>query len=190
MFIHFCFHCIRLYHHFHSSTVFITFTHLESQFFLFTYIVSCIQRYCHIRSPPSALHTSTVSLPLIIISSVHFYCHLHSHSTCPCGACTGMVKAHTGTGLLILCLYRPCMGMIRVSLPLRVSLFFSFCLLLLLFFVCLLIKDLIGSQSYSDDVTLNILLSVYIFQHTVTRLLLNLENTSHFFQLGHNFCMK
>ena len=30
--IHFCLHCIRLSHHFHSSTIFITFTHLESQF--------------------------------------------------------------------------------------------------------------------------------------------------------------
>ena len=41
-------------------------------------------------------------------------------------------------------------------------------------------KDLMGSHSYCHDMTLNILSSVYIFQHTVTRLLLNLENTSHF----------
>ena len=40
--------------------------------------------------------------------------------------------------------------------------------------------DLIGSHFYCHDVTLNILSSVYIFQHTVTRLHLNLENTSHF----------
>ena len=45
---------------------------------LFTFIVSCMQRYRHIRSPPSSLHSSTLSLPLIFISSVHFYCHLHS----------------------------------------------------------------------------------------------------------------
>ena len=78
---------IQRFHHVHSPW----------QSILFTYIVSCIQRYCHIRSPPSALHTSTLSLPLVIISSVHFYCHLHSHSTCPWGACTGMVKARTGS---------------------------------------------------------------------------------------------
>ena len=96
----------------------------------FTYIVSCIQRYCHIRSPPSALHTSTLLFPLIIMSSVHFYCHLHSHWICPCEACTGMVKARTGTGLLILCLYRPCVGMARVSLHSGFALFvcFVFCL--------------------------------------------------------------
>ena len=45
----------------------------------------------------------------------------------------------------------------------------------------LLMKDLMGSPSYCHGVTLNILSSVYIFQHTVTRLLLNLENTPHFF---------
>ena len=49
-------------------------------------------------------------------------------------------------------------------------------------FVFLLMKDIMGSHSYCHDVTLNILSCVYIFQHTVTRLLLNLENTSHFFQ--------
>ena len=48
-------------------------------------------------------------------------------------------------------------------------------------FVCLLMKDIMGSHSYCHDMTLNILTSAYIFQHTVTRLLLNLENTSHFF---------
>ena len=109
MFIHFCFHCIRLFHHFHSSTIF---HHVHSPWKV---------RYCHIRSHPSALHSSALSLPLIIISSVHFYCHLHSHSTCPCGACTGTEKARTGTGLL--CLYRPCMGMVKVSLPSRVCFF-------------------------------------------------------------------
>ena len=36
----------------------------------------------------------------------------------------------------------------------------------------LLTKDLMGSHSYCHDVTLKILSSVYIFQHTVTRLLL------------------
>ena len=41
-----------------------------------------------------------------------------------------------------------------------------------------------GSPSYCHDVILNILWSVYIFQHTVTRLLLNLENTSHFISKG------
>ena len=52
----------------------------------------------------------------------------------------------------------------------------------LLFLFCfLLMKDLMGSHSYFHHVTLNILSSVYIFQHTVTRLLLNLENTPHFF---------
>ena len=44
-----------------------------------------------------------------------------------------------------------------------------------------------GSHSYSHDVTLNILSSVYVFQHTVTRLLLNLENTSHFFSKDTTF---
>jgi len=91
---------------------------------LFTYIVSCIQHYRHIRSPPSALHSWTLSL-LLVFSYVHFYCHLHSHWTCPCGACTGMVKARTGTGLLTLFLYRPCMGMVRVSLLSRVCFCFS-----------------------------------------------------------------
>ena len=67
---------------------------------------------------------------------------------------------------------------------------YGFAFFVLLLFCFVNEKDLIGSQSYSHDVTLNILSSVYIFQHTVTRLLLNLENTSHFFQLGHNFCMK
>ena len=131
-------HCIRL-SSFSYTSVFAAFVFLSLSFIhhfhhvhspwgsvLFTYIVSCIQRYCHIRSPPSALNTSTLSLPLIIISSVHFYCHLHSHWTCPCGACTGMVKARTGTGLLILCLYRPCVGMVMVSMPSRVCLFCFF----------------------------------------------------------------
>ena len=45
---------------------------------LYTYIVSCMQRYRHIRSPPSTLHSSTLSLPLIFIIFVQFYCHLHS----------------------------------------------------------------------------------------------------------------
>ena len=40
--------------------------------------------------------------------------------------------------------------------------------------------DLMGSHSYCHDVTLNILSSVYIFKYTVTKLLLNLENPSHF----------
>jgi len=35
-----------------------------------------------------------------------------------------------------------------------------------------------GSHSYCPDVTLNILSSVYIFQHTVTRPILHLENIS------------
>ena len=110
------FSSLSFIHHFHH-------VHSPWESVLFTYSVSCSQRYCHIRSPPSALHTSSLSLPLFIISSVHFYCHLHSHSTCPYGACTGMVKARTGTGLLILCLYRPCNGMVRVSLPSRVCFF-------------------------------------------------------------------
>ena len=42
-------------------------------------------------------------------------------------------------------------------------------------------EHLMGSHSYCYDVTLNILSSVYIFQHTVTGLLLNLKNTSHFY---------
>ena len=37
-----------------------------------------MQRYRHIRSPPPSLHSSTLSLPLNFISSVHLYCHLHS----------------------------------------------------------------------------------------------------------------
>ena len=110
--LHSSFSSLSCIHHFHR-------VHSPWESVLFTYIVSCIQRYCHIRSPPSVLYTSTLSLPLII-STVHLYCHLHSHWTCPCGACTGMVKASTGTGLLILCLHRPCMGMVRVSLPSRV----------------------------------------------------------------------
>ena len=40
----------------------------------------------------------------------------------------------------------------------------------LLFF---LMKDLMGSHSYCHDTRLNILSSVYILQHTITRLLLN-----------------
>ena len=52
----------------------------------------------------------------------------------------------------------------------------------LLFLFCfLLMKDVMGSYSYCHDVTLNILSSVYIFQNTFTRLLLNLENTPRFF---------
>ena len=117
-------HCIRLSHHFHSSTIFITFTHLESQFYSFissfAFNVTVTSAHLH------GISTSTLSLPLIIISSVHFYCHLHSHWTCPCGACAGMVKARTGTGLLILCLYRPCVGMVRVSLLWPVCFFFFF----------------------------------------------------------------
>ena len=58
---------------------------------------------------------------------------------------------------------------------------------LLFCFVFLLMKDIMGSHSYCHDVTLNILSSVYIFQHTVTRLLLNLENTSHFFSKDATF---
>ena len=53
--------------------------------------------------------------------------------------------------------------------------------LLFFCFVFLLKKDLMGSHSYCHDVTLNILSSVYIFQNTFTRLLLNLENTPRFF---------
>ena len=49
-----------------------------SESVLFTSIVSCMQRHHHIRSPLSSLHSSTLSLPLIFISSVHFYCDLHS----------------------------------------------------------------------------------------------------------------
>ena len=124
MFIHFCFHCIRLSHHFHPSTFSITFTHLDS---LFYSLISSVAFNVIVTS--AHLHTSTLSLPLVIISSVHFYCHLHSHWTCPWGACTGMVKARTGTGLLILCLYRPCMGMVRVSLPSRVCFFIVYFLL-------------------------------------------------------------
>ena len=78
-----CLHCIRLCRRFHSTssslpaTIFIKFTHL-SESVLFTSIVGCIRRYRHIRSPPLALQALTLSLPFIIISSVHFYCHLHS----------------------------------------------------------------------------------------------------------------
>ena len=50
----------------------------RSEWVLFTFIVSCMQCHRHIRSPPSSLHSSTLSLPLIFISSVRFYCHLHS----------------------------------------------------------------------------------------------------------------
>ena len=45
-----------------------------SESVLFTSIVSCMQRHQNIRSPPSSLHSSTLSLLLIFISSVHFYC--------------------------------------------------------------------------------------------------------------------
>ena len=51
---------------------------------------------------------------------------------------------------------------------------------LLVLFCFLLMKDLMGSHSYCHDLTLNILSSVYIFKYTVIRLLLNLENPSHF----------
>ena len=76
--LHSSFSSLSFIHHFHH-------VHSPWESVLFSYFVSCIQRYSHIRSPPSALHTSTLSLPLIIISSVHFYCHLHSHWTCPYG---------------------------------------------------------------------------------------------------------
>ena len=138
---------------------------------------------------PTALPLGQTGSLLIIISSVHFYCHLHSHWTCPCGACTGMVKASTGTGLLILFLYRPWLGMVRVSLPSRVC-FQCVCVCVCVCAcacVCVLMKDSIGRHSYCHGVTLNILSSVYIFQHTVTRLLLNLEDTSHFFGMGSIF---
>ena len=73
------------------------------------------------------------------------------------------------------------MGMVRSSLPSRVC-FLCFVFVVAVFlFVCLLMKDLMGSHSYCHGVTLNILSSVYVFQHTVTRLLLNLEKTSHFY---------
>ena len=45
-----------------------------SESVLFTSIVSCMQHHQNIRSPPSSLHSSTLSLLLIFISSVHFYC--------------------------------------------------------------------------------------------------------------------
>ena len=121
----FCLHCIHLSHHFHSCTIFITFTRLESQFYS---LISSVQfnvivtsAHLHRYSTHRHYHFHWSSF-----SSVHFYCHLHSHWTCPCGACTGMVKARTGTVLLILCLYRPCMGMERVSLPSRVCFFVLF----------------------------------------------------------------
>ena len=179
IFIHFCLHYIHLSHHSDSSTIFITFTS-PSESVLFTYIVSCIQRYCHIRSPPSALHTSTLLFPLVIISSVHFYCHLHCHWTCPCGACTGMVKARTGTGLLMLCLYQPCMGMVRVPLP---SWFF--------FFVLFIVNEGLNGKP--------LLLSWRHIEHFVVCVYFpthRYQTASEFrehialFQLGHNFCFK
>ena len=46
-----------------------------------------------------------------------------------------------------------------------------FCLFFVfVFWFVLLMKDLMGSYSYSHYVNLNIFSSVYIFQHTVTRL--------------------
>ena len=61
----------------------------------------------------------------------------------------------------------------------------ALCVSALTGFICfvlllLLMNDLMGSHSYCHDVTVNILSSVYIFQHTVTRLLLNLEITGNF----------
>ena len=50
-----------------------------------------------------------------------------------------------------------------------------------LLFLFFLNEGVNESHSYCHDVTLNILSSAYIFQHTFTRLLLNLENTPHFF---------
>ena len=170
---HFSFSSLSFIHHFHH-------VHSPWQSVLFTYIVRCIQRYCHIRSPPSALNTSTLLLPLIIISSVHFYCHLHSHWTCPCGACTGMVKARTGTGLLIFCLYRPCVGMVRVSQPSRVC-----------FVVVVVVneglnrKPLLLSWRHIE----NFVVCVYFPTHCY-------QTASEFgehiapFQLGHNFRLK
>ena len=77
------------------------------------------------------------------------------------------------------------MGMVRVSLPSLVCFFcccfFVVVVVAVVVVVVLLMRDLKGSHSYCQDVTLNILSSVYIFQHTVPRLLLNLENISHFF---------
>ena len=181
-------HCIRLSSFsytsvftaftFHSSTIFITFTHLESQFYSLTssvaFNVIVTSAHLHLHSTHRHYHFHWSSfLP-------HFYCHLHSHWTCPCGACTGIVKARTGTGLLILCLYRPCMGMVMVSMPSRVCLF---C------FVSLM-KDLRGSHSYSHDVTLNILSSVYIFQTHRYQTASEFREHIALFQWGHNFSMK
>ena len=68
IFIHFCIHCIRLSRHFHSSTIFITFTHLESQFYsliasvAFNIIVTSAHLHRH---------------------STHRHCHFHCSSFLP-----------------------------------------------------------------------------------------------------------
>ena len=67
------------------------------------------------------------------------------------------------------------------------GLLFCCCFFVVVVVVVLLMRDLKGSHSYCQDVTLNILSSVYIFQHTVPRLLLNLENRSHFFSKDATF---
>ena len=120
--------------------------------FLFTYIVSYIQRYCHIRSPPSALQTATLSLPLAIISSVHFILSPPLPLNMPVRGLYVHGKGSYGHGLAhtlpVPALYRHGKGVSALT-----GLLFSF----------LLMKDLMGSHSYCHDVTLNILSSVYIF---------------------------
>ena len=71
------------------------------------------------------------------LTSTHRHYHFHWSSFLPFTfivtstpiehARTGMVKARTGTGLLILCLYRLCVGMVRVSALTGLLFCFVFC---------------------------------------------------------------
>ena len=176
MFIHFCLHFIRLSHHFHSSTIFITFTHLDSQFF--------IHLYRQLQSTLLSHPLTSIGTPHIdIITSIdrHFFRSLLLSPPLPLNMSVrglyGHGKGSYGHGLAhtlpVPALYGHSKGVSA--------------LMGLLFCLFLLMKDLMGSHSYCHDVTLNILSSVYIFQRTVTRLLLNLDNTSHFFSKDTTF---
>ena len=153
---------------------FITFTHLESQFFY--WLIS------------SVTFNVTVTSAHIHRHSTHRHYHFHWSSflpftllppplpfNMPVRGLYGHGKGSYGHGLAHT-LPVPALCGHGKGVSALTGLLFCFFVLLM--------KDLMGSHSYCHDVTLKKNSSVHIFQHTVTRLLLNLENTSHFFSKG------
>ena len=164
-------HCIRLSSFsctsvftaltFHSSIIFITFTHLDSFIHLYRQLHSTLLSH-----PLTSIGTPHID---IIISIDHhvFRSLLLSPPlplNMPVRGLYGHGKGSYGHGLAHTLPVPALCGHGKGVSALTGFLFFCF---------CLLTKDLMGSHSYSHDVTLNILSSVYIFQHTVTRQLLN-----------------